>query len=595
VDHWNRDPLTDGFETHDDSGGWIGREDEIEGFTAAILYDIYDSAQDNQHNDWPSDRLSLGFNEIWNVTTNYDPGGTYEYPTRIHEFYDGFLSFYPEHAGGLWNVYGEHHVDKDCPVPLTSAIILTSPADGATEVQTSPVLNWEDDPGAFAYWVYVEDYTHNIVRDAVVTGSRWRVSPALALNAAYRWSVEGLNACGIRGEETFKYDFSTCATPDEPTLLSPDNYAIVSRTPFLDWSSVTNATAYRVELSQSRYFDIIEKSIRVTDSHWEVSPALRPNTTYYWHVQAINACGAVGWWSLYGNFVTCAVPAAPALESPAKAVSIDTLTPLLNWSDVDGAESYEVQVSTSNTFSDIFIARSATVIASQWEVTPELGMSMTYYWRVRARNSCGPGPWSLVRYFRTCAIPNAPTLVNPADNSTGIALRPTLDWNSASGGNSYEVQVSVSSTFDSVARSATVTTHEWQLPSALNSNTLYYWRVRGVNTCGIVSPWSAVRSFRTCLTPDAPALTGPADGALNVILIPLLNWSDVDGAESYEVQLSRNTAFDIVAQSATVTDSEWQVSPALSMNSRYYWRVRAKSCGGYSPWSSVWYFRTSTL
>mgnify|MGYP006280768761 CR=1 FL=1 len=128
-DYWNRDNFY-GFETHSSHTDIypVWQRDEIEGMTAAILWDIYDSASDNQHSDLPRDNLSLGFNEIWNVATNYDPGGPYDYPQTIHEFWDGFYGLYPAYRQGLWSVYAEHHINKDTAPPTNPSVSSSHPA-----------------------------------------------------------------------------------------------------------------------------------------------------------------------------------------------------------------------------------------------------------------------------------------------------------------------------------------------------------------------------------------------------------------------------------------------------------------------------------
>jgi hypothetical protein len=44
---------------------------------------------------------------------------------------------------------------------------------------------------------------------------------------------------------------------------------------------------------------------------------------------------------------------------------------------------------------------SAAVSSSQWTVTPALSPSTTYYWKVKAKNSCGSSAWSEIWKFKT--------------------------------------------------------------------------------------------------------------------------------------------------------------------------------------------------
>ncbi len=93
--------------------------------------------------------------------------------------------------------------------------------------------------------------------------------------------------------------------------------------------------------------------------------------------------------------------------------------------------------------------------------------------------------------------PAAPTLISPADASTGIALSPTLSWNASAGANTYQVQVSTSSGFGTtVFNQSAIAGTSVAVSPALANSTVYYWRVNATNTDG-TSSWSPVWSFTT--------------------------------------------------------------------------------------------------
>lgn len=105
-----------GFETHSD-GAYLGQEAQIEGFVAAILFDLYDSAHDDQHSDGAGrrDRMSIGFNEQWDVIINYNPPGGNTHPVSIHQFWNGMRVRHGSQRNLLGEVYGEHHIVKPQP------------------------------------------------------------------------------------------------------------------------------------------------------------------------------------------------------------------------------------------------------------------------------------------------------------------------------------------------------------------------------------------------------------------------------------------------------------------------------------------------
>jgi hypothetical protein len=82
-------------------------------------------------------------------------------------------------------------------------------------------------------------------------------------------------------------------------------------------------------------------------------------------------------------------PASDTKFSPGQSVSLD-------WSDVSGAASYEIEISGANDFSSLAVDKTVTV--SQFAISTL--SSSNWYWRVRAKDSSGsPGAWSTALRF----------------------------------------------------------------------------------------------------------------------------------------------------------------------------------------------------
>jgi hypothetical protein len=201
-------------------------------------------------------------------------------------------------------------------------------------------------------------------------------------------------------------------------------------------------------------------------------------------------------------------------------------------------------------------------------------------------NIFGPQP------ITVCSPPAAPSLSSPANGATGVSTTLVLDWGDVSGATSYDVQVCSNNTCSTVVTSANVATSQWTVSPALAQGTLYYWRVKANNSCGS-GPWTSIRNFTTiCPLPAAPSLSSPANGATGVSTTPALDWADVSGATSYDVQVCSNNTCSTVVTSANVATSTWTVSPALSQGTQYYWRVKANNSCGSGSWSSIRNFTT---
>ncbi|MFD3164463.1 choice-of-anchor J domain-containing protein [Herpetosiphon sp. NSE202] len=100
----------------------------------------------------------------------------------------------------------------------------------------------------------------------------------------------------------------------------------------------------------------------------------------------------------------------------------------------------------------------------------------------------------------SAGIPSAaPTLTAPANNATDVSNTPTFTWSSATGADSYVLEIASDAGFSNLVYTAT--TELTSLTSApLSTNTKHYWRVRAANACG-VSANSAIFSFMTEAAP----------------------------------------------------------------------------------------------
>lgn len=91
-------------------------------------------------------------------------------------------------------------------------------------------------------------------------------------------------------------------------------------------------------------------------------------------------------------------PGIVSLSSPADAAVVADATPDLDWAAVTGATSYRIQIASDALFEDIVQAATVTAPTSIYTATT-LTEDATFYWRVRAINANGNGPWSAVRSF----------------------------------------------------------------------------------------------------------------------------------------------------------------------------------------------------
>lgn len=108
----------------------------------------------------------------------------------------------------------------------------------------------------------------------------------------------------------------------------------------------------------------------------------------------------------------------------------------------------------------------------------------------------------------TSAITSAPTLSAPANNAVDVFKLPSFSWSAVSGVTSYEIQVATTSDFIAPVINTSAASTSFTPNSALQSYTVYFWRVRGVSSCGSGS-WSVIRTFRTQVCVTYPSTNVP--------------------------------------------------------------------------------------
>jgi len=261
----------------------------------------------------------------------------------------------------------------------------------------------------------------------------------------------------------------------------------------------------------------------------------------------------------------------PDLISPDDSVGNISIAPKLTWSDVDGATSYNIQVSTNSSFSSTVF--NQTVTDTFATISPNLSYGTSYYWRVASKKTSETSDWSDVRMFST--ILEKPVLTSPDDNVFSVLLTDTLFWESVTGANYYNLEIAINSSFSPVYfQQSSIFTNSFIIPDALlENNTKYYWHIKAVKTNPQTeSNWSDTRNFTTILA--SPELLAPKNDSLGVELTGNFTWNSVSGASSFNLQLSNNSNFTTtIIDTIGLTNTSLPFD-SLDYNNNYYWRAK---------------------
>ena len=316
-----------------------------------------------------------------------------------------------------------------------------------------------------------------------------------------------------------------------------------------------------------------------------------PAGNLWWRVRPI-IDGVYGRWSSTGrrvNWQPASSGTTPVAVLSSTGDSGTGLSPHLQWTPVTGATMYRVDIATDPNFNNI--REQALTSSTSWTSRvplPDNQIGTGYYWRViwGTGTTVDEPDWAVAEDDVDSASFRKQTQVTPGSPASGgvVSDPPLLSWGSVPGIAKYDVEMSQDGKFaDSTTRRATLfglgavpggmSDGEKRLPDGT-----WNWRVRAVDGGDQGQSWSPVSTFT--LNSQRPTQKLPNDGA-SVVYSPLITWTPVSGACSYDVQVSRDSSFSGADTDSVLTTAQTALVPPAKMITTpgvHYWRVRAGYC-----------------
>ncbi|TBR25760.1 hypothetical protein EPO15_01540, partial [bacterium] len=339
------------------------------------------------------------------------------------------------------------------------------------------------------------------------------------------------------------------------------------------------AEGYRLEASTAPDFSGTVSStataVPAASTLTVLSPALDPNTTYYFRVGSLNHAAVP-------NFVSLGSTPTWAGGLDAAVASVFVTSVAASWTPAS-AQGYALRASTAADFTGTVFVSSTPDGAASGLTVVGLAADTTYYLRAGAYNHAGVVNLSAVfAATSTLAAPATPGFSAVFTSSVTATWTPVTSQG-------YSVRASTAADF-------TGTLHSSQTPNGglgaltvfsppLDSNTTYYFQVGALNHNGV--PNYAVQAA----TPTA-ALAPVALGSAVLMVAEssvTLAWAARPASPSSETaegyRLEAWTAADytgVSASSSTVAllASTLTVNGTLSANTTYYFRVAALNHAG---------------
>jgi hypothetical protein len=258
-------------------------------------------------------------------------------------------------------------------------------------------------------------------------------------------------------------------------------------------------------------------------------------------------------------------------------------TPTIAWSL--HAANFKYELIIRNASNQIVYSRLAAsnFTATSDTVTSSLPAGI-YTVHLTAFNKAGVAATTSVRQFRVVKV----AVSSPTGSLN--SSRPTIVWNHVPGTKSYTVEIygspsNVIAGRHTVPATSFTTTGQFTLPGNLPLGT-YYVRVQATDAADLPGDWSANQFFNIR---TAPVVLQPQTIVLTPV--PVVSWTPVTGAASYDLQLFNMTDNTLVASVTGVQGTSWSSTSPLSL-ARYRVMVTARSASGFSGVASTPFYFT---
>jgi len=304
-------------------------------------------------------------------------------------------------------------------------------------------------------------------------------------------------------------------------------------------------------------------------------------------------------WDECYDFIMSIVPkpAQITLQSPENGSKDLDIPVTFTWNADANSESYEMELSDIDGVIDVKTPTQNSIILNK-----SLEKGKNYFWRVRGVNSSSEGPWSNQWSFSTKPLPPSGkvNLIEPVNNAENIKTTFVFKWQSVEGASAYNFQLLnennevVQDKQDIESTDTLVRT----VISDLQTETIYKWKVQGINSGG-EGPWSDIWQFTTASAPPSDVVEEifPENNAKDVPTILTLTWNKVEKATKYHLQLLEYGSEDYVVNDSNITatgdnDTIAYTTEELKGLQMYKWRVSGLNDGGQGPWSNYRIFTT---
>ena len=418
-------------------------------------------------------------------------------------------------------------------------------------------VNWQSVSGATYYEVYRATSSGGV---KTLLGS----SPAAPFDDTtptpgvtyYYW----VKACNLSECSDFSDRYATgyaCILPVAPNGVTASDGAYLDKVQ-VTWSAVADATYYQVYRAASSGGTRILLGSPTAATFDDTT--VTPGVWYYW-VKACKTCGCSDYSAHDTGYSSCVTPEPPTGVAASDGTYPDKVR--ITWAAVSGASNYAVYRSETLDGTKIHLGSPT---GTTFDDSTAIGGTTYYYW-LKACNSCSCSSYSPWNTGYACAGPTAPAGVAASDGTYTDKVR--VAWQAVSGATHYEVYRAESSGgTKTVLGSPTATTLDDVM--ATPGTTYYYW-VIACDTCAC-SAYGAYDTGYRSASPVTPTGVAASDGTYPDKV--RVTWGAVSGVIYYGVYRATSSG-GIKTLLGIPASASFDDSTAVPGTTYYYW---VKAC-----------------
>lgn len=255
-------------------------------------------------------------------------------------------------------------------------------------------------------------------------------------------------------------------------LLSPLNGAVLTDPePTLTWTTYKTSSTYNLNIRNSFNEVVLNKTFNTGDVCTGVNCSfdlssiglgLENLEEYEWRIRAKGPYGKHNS-AAYTFSTNFAVPGPFTLVSPQPDAVVSTNSPVFVWTESENASEYRFRLTNAFDEPVIKIKLTATSQPSLMDIclggqctlnSAALGVTLEhdeeYEWKIVARNGFGKAKVPKSSFTTVLPLPEAFTLISPANGVSINTITPLLSWTPSRGATEYRIRIKDDTTGETV-------------------------------------------------------------------------------------------------------------------------------------------------